>query len=290
MPCAPSATPPDDSRRDDENDGWAPERAADIDGTEAAVNARRLPIDWRRVGWLLGPPLTLAVLTLLAVGIGNQALFLQLQAFTQHLPDWFWSWITLLGQGSIVFALIALFWRRHPEWMLAAFCAAPLAAVMSRVFKNAWEYPRPAAILGDQIHVIGDRLLAKSFPSGHSIAAFAVAAVIVADARVSPSTRLLVIALAALVALSRVATGAHWPLDVLAGGMLGWACGLLAATVVARWKLTPSLRVEQLFALIVLVSSASLFVLDLGYPLALVPQYLAGAAGCVAAAYRLFRR
>jgi membrane-associated phospholipid phosphatase len=60
----------------------------------------------------------------------------------------------------------------------------------------------------------------RSFPSGHSAAAFAFAG---GAGGVMPEASLPLHALATLVAYSRVHTGVHWPVDVVAGSVLGAA-------------------------------------------------------------------
>jgi membrane-associated phospholipid phosphatase len=65
----------------------------------------------------------------------------------------------------------------------------------------------------------------ESFPSGHSTAAFAFAAIL---AWFYPRLRGLFWFLAAGCALSRYLDAVHWPSDCLAGAMIGYACGWMA--------------------------------------------------------------
>ena len=62
-----------------------------------------------------------------------------------------------------------------------------------------------------------------SFPSGHAATSFACVTVLGAAV---PRARPPLYALAALVAWSRVYVGVHYPVDVLAGALLGIAAGI----------------------------------------------------------------
>ena len=56
-------------------------------------------------------------------------------------------------------------------------------------------------------------------PSGHTARAFAVAALLASTVR--PRWGALALGLAAMVGISRIYLGLHWPSDVLAGALLG---------------------------------------------------------------------
>ena len=71
----------------------------------------------------------------------------------------------------------------------------------------------------------------RSFPSGHSAAAFAFATGV---GDVLPGAAIPLRALATAVAYSRVHTGAHYPADVIAGALSGVALGQLTSFVLRR--------------------------------------------------------
>jgi membrane-associated phospholipid phosphatase len=68
-------------------------------------------------------------------------------------------------------------------------------------------------------------------PSGHAASAFAFAAGVASEAPVPGG---LLIALAALVAYSRVHTGVHYPSDVVAGAVIGAGVSPIAAAAAKR--------------------------------------------------------
>jgi undecaprenyl-diphosphatase len=80
-----------------------------------------------------------------------------------------------------------------------------------------------------------------SFPSGHTLngtATYGLVALVVWRARLALALRRAAVvagvAIAALIGLSRIALGAHWPTDVLAGWLAGATLVAIAATLVSR--------------------------------------------------------
>lgn len=65
----------------------------------------------------------------------------------------------------------------------------------------------------------------SSFPSGHATAAFAAATVYAMEYRDKPLIPILSYSAASLIALSRLTENKHWPIDILAGSMIGYLSG-----------------------------------------------------------------
>ena len=99
-----------------------------------------------------------------------------------------------------------------------------LASGLNYVLKALVDRSRPPEAIGFEalVGVPGS----PSFPSGHAMTAFAVAGAV---ALLAPRLRAPVLALAALIAFSRVYLGVHFWIDVLAGAALGLAVGLCVA-------------------------------------------------------------
>ena len=122
-------------------------------------------------------------------------------------------------------------WRRRaPLAFLAAGVATMSASLLVVPLKELFERDRPPEadpLLGSLVAIPDDH----SFPSGHAAAAFAAATAI---AILSPRMRPFALGLAAAIALSRVYLRVHFPLDVVAGALLGAGLGALAAFVALR--------------------------------------------------------
>jgi undecaprenyl-diphosphatase len=126
-----------------------------------------------------------------------------------------------LGIG-LVLALVA-HRRAIFIWTLAAFAVAELS---TDLLKATIPRSRP------HVDALVPRPHTHSFPSGHAAIAFACATVLGAAA---PRLRAPLYVLAAAIAWSRAYDGVHYPLDVLAGAIIGAALGY---GLVRLWRAT----------------------------------------------------
>ena len=114
--------------------------------------------------------------------------------------------------------------RLFPLVALAATLSFFLASGLNAVLKAIVDRSRPPEAIG--LDSLVGMPASPSFPSGHAMTAFAVAAAI---ALLAPRLRWPVLGLAAVIGFSRVYLGVHFWLDVLVGAALGLAIGLSVA-------------------------------------------------------------
>lgn len=182
--------------------------------------------------WFWAVPLTGLMLMLIIGTTGtNQSLFLFLNDLLYFEPTSIWLNITLFGDAAMLMVLVLPFIARRPDLIWSALLAAMVATLLVNGGKEFFLIDRPPNVLAmDQFHQFGNRFGALSFPSGHTAAAFVLAGV-VAMLPFSNQARLGILLIAVLIGLSRIAVGAHWPLDVAAGMVVGWGSAIIGVNL-----------------------------------------------------------
>ncbi|HCM37920.1 MAG: Phosphoesterase PA-phosphatase related protein [Candidatus Gottesmanbacteria bacterium GW2011_GWB1_43_11] len=145
----------------------------------------------------------------------------------------------------IIGVIVVLYEERNEKLFLVRLVVALVLAgiVATALIKPIIRRPRPDISFGDQVVMVQEKPAAFplsndfAFPSGHAAVAFAGAYVVTYEEIKNNKKRkrkinIWIFYLAAtLTAFSRIYLGKHYPLDVLAGGLLGWVMGWVA------WKL-----------------------------------------------------
>lgn len=177
--------------------------------------------------WLL-TSIPLLMWLMVSIGTTNDQLFLLINSGARSLPDLVWVFFDLFGNGWYVFALISGLLLFAPRMLIAALIAGSIAGLTGRLLKISLQMPRPAAVLDhSSFYILGKPLSSLSMPSGHTLTAFALATALYFS--VSPEKRkplLFLFLLATGTGFARIAVGAHWPADVMAGASVGIAGGL----------------------------------------------------------------
>jgi undecaprenyl-diphosphatase len=141
----------------------------------------------------------------------------------------FWL-LTQSGRGEVQFLGCLLFalsseTRRFVTPLLTVILFAGLPVAQG--LKSLIPRDRPSNLY---FAIREDDLWASSFPSGHTTTSFAIATMLVLLTRKTPLAWVgwLAIPWAALVGVSRIYRGVHWPTDVVAG----MCCGIFSACLI----------------------------------------------------------
>lgn len=160
-----------------------------------------------------------------------------------HTPglDIFFTYYNYLGDGifSIVLCVL-LFFLKQKKLAIYLLVAYLSSGLISQVFKNLIYSPRPR-IYFETHHIFFqlDRFATSgiglnSFPSGHTTSAFAMATVLALFCS-NKYWSLLFLAGAILAGYTRIYLAEHFPVDVLAGALIGIVFGTLTVMVLDRY-------------------------------------------------------
>lgn len=171
--------------------------------------------------------------------------------------DVFFYLITWLGNGWVITPiLLAIAFIKVPRtrlWLFIVVATTGMIAsgLINSKIKDITHRPRPVSYFASsrqpdnltaegapqfKVHVVGTPLASRAFPSGHTNTAFS-AATLVGFA--FGGWYWLAFVPAVLVGYSRIYIGAHFPLDVLAGGLLGILVMILTGIIINRFVLHP---------------------------------------------------
>jgi undecaprenyl-diphosphatase len=153
--------------------------------------------------------------------------------------DWLFVGLSAIGQAAIVWIVLApflAFWARKPVVFTTLVTAATVwtADLLTVGLKAGFDRERPYEVVPS-----ADPLLrwdvSSSLPSGHAATSAAGAFIL---AYLIGRGGLALALLAVAISFSRVYVGVHYPLDVLAGAVVGLAVGVAAAALVRRLRPT----------------------------------------------------
>jgi membrane-associated phospholipid phosphatase len=174
--------------------------------------------------------------------VGDKGYFLKWLATSRTpLADQYFYHVTKLGE-EIGFVIIGiLLWLRSWRKMIFIPLLGGAVTILTYVLKKIFQHERPRLYLertgwDGPLAVLDYSLLSghSSFPSGHSMAAWALFTFIAAMIR-KTWVSVVCLILAASVSISRVYLMAHFLRDVLAGAALGFALGYITWYFFDKW-------------------------------------------------------
>jgi predicted MFS family arabinose efflux permease len=162
-------------------------------------------------------------------------------------PEWLYQALDPHGRNYMLLAAVAslavLFSSRSLRFAAGATIAMLFAGVFAdlvmQVVQLAIDRPRPEEALGAEVLRSHDRHWSAipSFPSGHLVVT---AALVTTAAAIAPRLRAVLFAYLAAIAATRMAFGAHFPLDVLVGAVIGTQVGRFSAALTRAAGLLPA--------------------------------------------------
>lgn len=186
-------------------------------------------------------------------------------AHTPWLDGWF-GMISGLGDGLVVALLCSLLMLFYLRLGIASLLAFIVSGVLAQLLKRLFDTPRPAALL-EHVHVLGAKLTTHSFPSGHATSDGVMVLAALLLWRRDDWRRWGVAGLFLVAATGRIYGGAHFPVDVLAGLILGMASMWAVWHWSARWPVKGWQASEWSWKIPGLIVAIEAAVLGLGYHL-----------------------
>jgi len=160
-------------------------------------------------------------------------LYKALNGFAAH-HDGFEDVLRFFAQDAQFFfvGLLAVLFLATGKWrsvnarhgVVAAGFSALLALGIAHLITEFWDRARPYEAHPTAAHLFISPSSDPSFPSDHATAAFAIAVAIWLRSR---KAGWLALAMATILAVSRVAVGVHYPGDVIGGALIGTASALI---------------------------------------------------------------
>jgi membrane-associated phospholipid phosphatase len=180
--------------------------------------------------------LYLAFLLLLQTYVPQDELFLFINRFTTSWLDYPMNIITFIGSGWFFGLVMGITFYKSREKGLLLLAVYVLTTLIAQGIKHLYpEIPRPQLFF-ETIHQTiripngVEVLKLASFPSGHSTSIFALCTSL-AFLFQSKKLHLIFLAIAIVVALSRVYVAAHFFKDITAGMFIGAECAALCILI-----------------------------------------------------------
>ncbi len=151
--------------------------------------------------------------------------------------------LTQFGNALVFLSCLSIFIIYAPKLWEALISASLVSLLFSKGLKNLFSVPRPAAMFDvDTFIIVGEKLTGhSSLPSGHSITVFTILTVLMFS--FMPRSLIykmlwsfFIIIMGLMLVSTRVGVGAHYPLDTIVGGIIGYISGVLGILFSQKYK------------------------------------------------------
>ena len=168
--------------------------------------------------------------------------------------------LTQFGDALIFLSFLSIFIVYAPKLWESLISASVVSAIFSRLLKVTFAVPRPAAVFDQHSFVIVGKALSgnNSLPSGHSITVFTTLTVLLfafmpqqLKWKIMWVFSLIITGL--ILAFTRVGIGAHYPLDVITGGVVGYISGLTGIFISQKYKIWSWINNKKYYPILMLL-------------------------------------
>jgi len=165
----------------------------------------------------------------------KKILHIQMNEFHSSFFDFFFKYITYLGDGVMFGIAIIIFFFLNKRMSLVFAVSGVLTLLLTHLFKKIIfkGIPRPVKLIGEEhLHLVDGVKIAmmNSFPSGHTTTAFAIFTILILYSSKN-SIQYLWLMLAILAGVSRVYLSQHFWIDIFAGSILGILIGFISMMI-----------------------------------------------------------
>jgi len=176
--------------------------------------------------------------------------------------------ITQLGDASVVLSFLSILILYAPKIWESLISASLVSLLASSLLKNIFLVPRPAVVFDNNSFVIIGKTAVghASLPSGHSITVFTTLTILLFGFMPKKLSNkflwtILTITTGLIIAFTRVGVGAHYPLDVIIGSLVGYIAGLAGIFISRKYRIWAWINNKKyylIFILLMLVCAISL--------------------------------
>lgn len=168
--------------------------------------------------------------------------------------------LTQLGDALIFLSFLTIFIVYAPKIWESLLSASLVSAIFSGVLKEIFAIPRPAAAFDNNSFVIIGKTLPghSSLPSGHSITVFTILTILLfAFMPKKLNYKILwfffIIIAGLILVFTRVGVGAHYPLDIIAGSIIGYISGLVGIFINQKYKIWTWINNKKYYPIFILL-------------------------------------